>query len=81
MRRRRNETSVELRKAKKDDQLTKRRNMVMDEESLSPLKEQNKVNISIQFSMASLKVPASKLLIAFLVYLHFICMGYEELSF
>ena len=52
LRRRRNETSVELRKAKKDDQLSKRRNMAILE--VSPLKEQNNQVIptfykSIQF--------------------------------
>lgn len=43
--------NVELRKAKKEDHLLKRRNLEVDDEPLSPLQEQNRLaaaNMSIE---------------------------------
>jgi len=43
LRRRRNEVSVELRKNKKDDMLSKKRNVAVDDEPLSPLQDNKQV--------------------------------------
>ena len=59
MRRRRNETTVELRKSKKEDHLLKRRNLDLDDEPLSPLQEQNRAaaaNMSVEDIVAGISL-------------------------
>ena len=48
LRRRRHEISVELRKAKKDKTLSKRRNVAIDEEPLSPLQDSNNTLANVE---------------------------------
>ena len=52
LRRRRNEVSVELRKNKKDDMLSKRRNVCLDDEPLSPLQVDKHSQVFTRFIKA-----------------------------
>lgn len=57
MRRRRGMVTVELRKARKDEQLLKRRNIAIGDEPLSPLQDNNSkspINMSLEEIMAGL---------------------------
>ncbi|KAG8178962.1 hypothetical protein JTE90_013118 [Oedothorax gibbosus] len=58
MRRRRTEVNVELRKQKKDDNLSKRRNVEdYDDDPVSPLQNQNNKNVSIEEILAGVRSP------------------------